>query len=82
MDLSYYRFGNMSIKNMNLGQRLFELRKERLLTQKQVADMLDINSVTYLRYEKNQREPPIAMLIKFAQFYDVSVDYLLGLADI
>lgn len=66
---------------MNLGYHLLELRTERRLTQKQVADSLGINSVTYLHYEKNQREPPLALLIKIAQLYEVSVDYLLGLED-
>lgn len=64
-----------------LGQRLKELREERRLTQKQVADALHLNSVTYLHYEKNQREPPLPLLADMAAFYGVTVDYLLGLAD-
>lgn len=65
-----------------LGQRLRELRDERGLTQKQVAEMLHINSVTYLHYEKDQREPPLGLLADLAKFFDVSVDYLLGLSEI
>ncbi len=64
-----------------LGKRLKELREERNLTQKQLADMLGINSVTYLHYEKDQREPPLSLLVDIAKFYDVSVDYLLGIKD-
>ena len=64
-----------------LGKRLKELREERGLTQKQFAEKLGLNSVTYLHYEKDQREPPLALLVDFAKFYDVSVDYLLGLND-
>ena len=64
-----------------LGQRLKELREEKKLTQKQVADALKINSVTYLHYEKSQREPPLALLAEMAFFFDVSVDFLLGLSD-
>lgn len=64
-----------------LGQRLKELREERSLTQRQLADELGINSVTYLHYEKSQREPPIALLVEVAKYFDVSVDYLLGLKD-
>ena len=64
-----------------LGQRLKELREERSLTQRQLADERGINSVTYLHYEKSQREPPIALLVEFAKYFDVSVDYLLGLKD-
>ena len=65
-----------------LGERLKELREERGLTQRQLAERLGINSVTYLHYEKDQREPPLALLTDFAKFYGVSVDYLLGLKDL
>ena len=64
-----------------LGQRLKELREEKGYTQKQLADNLGINSVTYLHYEKEQREPPLPLLADIAKFYGVSVDYLLGLSD-
>lgn len=64
-----------------LGQRLKELREGNELTQKQLAEKLNINSVTYLHYEKGQREPPLSLLADMAKFYDVSVDYLLGLTD-
>lgn len=64
---------------INLGQRLKELREEFGLTQKELAAKLNINAVTYLHYEKNQREPPLSLLVDFAIFFDVSVDYLLGL---
>lgn len=65
-----------------LGVRLKELREERGLTQRQLAEQLGINSVTYLHYEKDQREPPLALLADIAKFYGVSVDYLLGIVDI
>ena len=64
-----------------LGKNLKELRLEQGYTQKQVADMLNINSVTYLHYEKEQREPPLSLLADMAKLYEVSVDYLLGLKD-
>lgn len=64
-----------------LGKRLKELRIASGLTQKQLADILGINSVTYLHYEKEQREPPLSLLADMAKFFDVSVDYLLGLTD-
>lgn len=64
-----------------LGQRLKELREERKMTQKQVAQALNLNSVTYLRYEKSQREPSLSVLADMASFFGVSVDYLLGLSD-
>ena len=82
----YYQNGNMSIKKVTLmkiilGKRLKELREEKGLTQKQLADLISINSVTYLHYEKEQREPPLSLLADIAVFYGVTVDYLLGLED-
>ncbi|MBQ3020050.1 MAG: helix-turn-helix transcriptional regulator [Clostridia bacterium] len=65
----------------NLGNKLKELRKEKGLTQKALASILNLNSVTYLRYEKEQRMPPLNLLIEIARFFDVSTDYLLGLTD-
>lgn len=62
-----------------LGQRLKELREEKGLTQKELAEKFQIHSVTYLHYEKAQREPPLSLLADFAVFFGVSVDYLLGL---
>ena len=62
-----------------LGERLKELREERDLTQRELAKKLGINGVTYLHYEKDQREPPLSLLADMAKFFDVSVDYLLGL---
>ena len=64
-----------------LGQRLKELRTEKNMTQQQVARALDLHSVTYLHYEKDQREPPLIILAQMAKFFEVSTDYLLGLKD-
>lgn len=64
-----------------LGKRLKELRIEQKLSQREVADALGLNSVTYLHYEKAQREPPLSVLADMAEFFGVSVDYLLGLRD-
>ena len=64
-----------------LGKRLKELRTERKLTQKRVADDLGLQTVTYLRYEKSQREPPLATLAALTRYYNVTSDYLLGLSD-
>ena len=82
----YYQNGNMSIikgviMKVFLGKNLKDLRLERGYTQKQVAEMLNINSVTYLHYEKEQREPPLSLLADMAKLYDVSVDFLLGLEE-
>ena len=65
-----------------LGKRLKELREEYHLTQSQCAEALGIHAVTYLHYEKEQREPPLSLLADIAVFYNVSVDYLLGLSEV
>lgn len=64
-----------------LGERLKELRCDRGLTQKQLAVELGINKVTYSRYESSLREPSISTLIKIANYYGVTVDYILGLKE-
>ena len=64
-----------------LGKRLKELRSDRGMTQKELACALGLNAVTYLHYEKDQREPPLSVLAQMAKFFDVSVDYLLGLKE-
>lgn len=61
-----------------LGERLLELRLEKNLTQKELGEKFHISSVRYGHYENNRREPDIDLLIDFAQFYNVSVDYLIG----
>lgn len=72
----------MATKKVNLGARLKELREERGLTQRECSEKLGLNSVTYLHYEKSQREPPLQFLADAAEFYGVSVDFLLGLTDL
>lgn len=72
----------MNELNIKLGERLRELRQELGLTQKECAAKFGLNNVTYLHYEKSQREPPLSLLVEFSAFYGVSVDYLLGLNDI
>lgn len=57
--------------------RLKELRKERGLRQKDVAQLLNITQMSYSYYERGLREPEIALLIKLAELFNVSVDYLI-----
>lgn len=57
---------------------LLNLRKRLGLTQQQVADALGINVVTYYGYEKERSDPSLKMLIRLADFYNVSLDYLCG----
>ncbi len=66
---------------INIGNKLKELRKNENLTQKQLADKLEIGRVNYTRYETNATRPDYETLIKFADYFDVSLDYLLGRTD-
>ena len=61
--------------------RLKDIREDRDLTQRQVADYLHIRQNTYSQYENGQRGLPIDTLIKLARYFDVSTDYILGLTD-
>jgi transcriptional regulator with XRE-family HTH domain len=56
--------------------RLKELREEKNINQKVVADMLNISQQAYSRYETGEREPSIESLKKLAKFYKVSIDYI------
>ncbi len=64
-----------------LSERLLALRKERKMTRKEVAGNLNIVERTYQRYEQGEREPTASVLAELADFYGVSVDYLVGRTD-
>ena len=63
---------------MTIGLRLRALREEMGLRQGEVARGINCSSVTYSRYENGTREPSMGMIVKLAEFYSVSTDYLLG----
>ena len=58
--------------------KLKELRKQRKLNQQAVADVLNCSQAVYSRYENGDREPPLEVLIRLADFYKVSLDELVG----
>ncbi len=62
--------------------RLKSLREDRGLLQKEVADILKIKRNTYAMWELEHDIIPLPKLITLAEYYDVAVDYLLGLSDI
>ena len=64
-----------------LSDKLKKLRKDRNLTQVRLASLLGIPQSTYSGYEAGSREPDIEMLDKLANYFGVSVDYLLGRED-
>lgn len=62
-------------------QRLEDLRVDNDKTQIEIAEYLNLNRNVYWRYEKDEREIPVWAVIKLADYYRVSTDYLLGLTD-
>ena len=62
--------------------RIRDLREDRDLSQKQLATLLDVHQTTYSDYELGNLNVPISALHKLADFYNVSVDYLLGRTDV
>ena len=63
-------------------ERLKEQRKLYGFTQREMAERLGVSQPSYIRYENGTAEPSQASLVKIADIFDVSVDYLLGRADI
>ena len=59
-------------------EKLKELRIEHNLSQQKIAQILKVSRVVYNRYENNQREIPLELLCKLADFYNVTLDYLAG----
>ena len=59
-------------------ERLIEQRKLNKATQRQIAEYLQITQPSYIRYENGTAEPSLENLVKLANYFDVSVDYLLG----
>ena len=65
-----------------MGERLLQLRKDAELTQDELAEILKINKHSISSYERNKSEPPDEIKIAIAKYFNVSVDYLLGLSDV
>lgn len=61
---------------MALYRRVRDLREDNDKTQKQIADILNMQLTVYQRYERGERELPLWAAIKLANFYGVSLDYL------
>lgn len=63
-------------------KNIYELRKLNHFTQREVAQRLGISQPSYIRYENGSAEPTLENLVKIADLYDVSVDFLLGRKEI
>ncbi len=66
----------------SFGQRMKELRKERNMTQQSTADIFSVKLRTYQGYEYGESYPEVAKLIAIADYFDVSLDYLVGRSDV
>jgi len=62
-------------------QRLEDLRTDADKTQEEIAEVLNCQREVYRRYEKGIHEIPVWAVIKLAEYYQVSTDYILGLTD-
>ena len=62
-------------------QRLVQLRAARSLSQADVAREIGVVVRAYQRYEYGQREPQLSVLVRLADFYGVTLDYLAGRSD-
>lgn len=66
---------------MPFSERLVQLRKSRSLTQKQLATEVQLSELAIQHYESQRRKPAFDALIALADFFDVSLDYLVGRSD-
>lgn len=62
-------------------QRIRDLREDRDLKQRDIAKLLNCSQQVYSNYELGQRDIPTQVLIQLSGYYEVSVDYLLGLTN-
>lgn len=63
---------------MIMYQRIKDLREDADLTQKEVANLLHCSQQAYSYYELGQRDIPTNVLIELSNYYNVSIDYILG----
>ena len=61
--------------------KLYELRTEKGLSQRNIAKILNISQGTYNNWENGKTEPSIAQLIELSKFFEISVDYLISNSD-
>lgn len=67
---------------MNFNKRLAEIRKEKGLSQGELADKIDSTAITIGRYERDEVKPSIEVAAKIANALEVSLDYLAGINDL
>lgn len=80
--LNYNFYEKIILKGVkiNMYHRIRDMREDRDLNQTQVAKFLGMSQTGYSKYETGENDIPTQVLIKLAQLYNVSVDYILGLS--
>lgn len=66
---------------MKMELRIREIREDRDLSQKEISELLMCDQSLYSKYELGKRDLPLRIAAKLAEYYGVSVDYLIGLTD-
>ena len=66
---------------ITFSKRLSQLQSENKFLKKDIAKAVNISIMAYYRYEKSERHPTLPLLIALADFFDVSLDYLVGRTD-
>jgi len=64
-----------------IGERLAEIRKDRGMTQKELAKFLSVSATTISGYERNKKTPCDDTKVRIARLFNISLDYLLGAND-
>jgi len=62
-------------------ERIKHLRKEKNITQKSLAEIIGVKEVSFQRYEYDMARPSLEKLVVIADYFDVSMDYLIGRSD-
>ena len=66
---------------MNFQERILFLKKDRNILQKDIANSIGITVRNYQRDEKGESQPTLPVIIALADYFDVSIDYLVGRTD-
>ena len=66
---------------MTFPERIIQLKTERRLLQKDIAASIGLSLRAYQYYEKGQKEPTLSVLVRLADYFNVSLDYLVGRSD-
>ncbi len=66
---------------MNFSERIIQLKLNKKLLQKDIANAIGVTARNYQRYEKGEQQPTLPIIIKLADYFDVSIDYLVGRSD-